>query len=527
MVENFRLRLLTPLLVLAGLEALVSCSVSDNAAFEPDSLRKSIVILYENDVHCSINGYARMAGLRDAINRSDTAYAAIVSSGDYLQGAVSGAISRGQYIIDIMRNMNYAAITIGNHEFDYGGPRMIELLQNVNAPVVCANFFEYGATQPFYAPYVIKSYGNKKIAYVGVCTPETMSAESYSFYDKDGNQLYDLRNDQVPALVQQAVDNARDEGADYVVLLSHLGEDEKENAISSWSLVEKTKGIDVVLDGHTHSMIEHHDVTNLEGIPINVTQTGTQFAYVGKLLITADGHISTTLITNAMIPYENVAVAATVDSIKADMSNIVNQPIATTDYELAISDSNGRLVRRGETNLGDLITDAFRSAMTADIGLMNGGGIRNNIFEGTITYGSIIDVLPNDNRICKIEATGALLIEMLRKCTAKCPEEDGNFPQVSGMRYTIHTASHTVSDVEVLDANGTWQPIDETRTYTVGVADYFMNGGYYDILKQCPLLINSNTIVRDVLADYLKLTLGGTTGTAYAVPQQRITIIND
>lgn len=312
-----------------------------------------------------------------------------------------------------------------------------------------------------------------------------------------------------------------------MVLLSHLGEDGKENAISSWSLVGKTRGIDVALDGHTHSVIERHDVSNLEGKPINVTQTGTQFAYVGKLLITADGHISTTLIPTAEIPYENVAITTTVDSIKAEMSTTVSQQIATTDYELTINGSNGRLVRSGETNLGDLITDAFRTAMTADIGLANGGGIRNSIPAGTITYCNVIDALPNDNYICKIEATGALLMEMLRKCTAKCPAEDGAFPQVSGLRYTVHTASHTVSDVQVLDANGTWQPIDETRTYTVAVADFFMNGGFYDILKPCPLLIYSNVIVRDVLADYLKVNLGGTTGTTYAQPQQRITIIND
>lgn len=458
----------------------------------------------------------------------DTAYAAIVSCGDYLQGAVTGAISRGQYIIDIMRSMNYAAITIGNHEFDYGGPRMIELLQRVNAPVVCTNFFEYGATQPYFAPYVIKSYGNKKIAYVGVCTPEAMTAESYSFYDKDGNQLYDLRRGgQVPTLVQQAVDNARGEGADYVVLLSHLGEDEKENAISSWSLVEKTKGIDVVLDGHTHSVIERHDVSNMQGKTVNVTQTGTQFANVGKLLITADGHISTTLIPTSEIPYENVAVTATVESIRADMSTIVSLQIATSDYELTINGSNGRLVRSGETNLGDLITDAFRTAMTADVGLINGGAVRNSIPAGNITYGNIIDVLPNDNYICKIQATGAQLMQMLRVCTAKCPAEDGNFPQVSGLRYTVHTVSHTVSHVETLDESGSWLPIDETRTYTVALADYFMNGGFYDILKQCPLLIYGNTIVRDVLADYLKLNLGGNTGTTYAQPQQRITLISD
>ena len=506
---------------------VAGCSTEDDPIERPVENTKSLVILYENDVHCGIDGYTKMAGLRDAINRSDTAYATIVSCGDYLQGAVAGAISRGQYIIDIMRNMNYTAITIGNHEFDYGGPHMIKLLQDVNAPVVCANFFEYEATQPVYDPYIIRPLGDKKIAYVGVCTPETMRAESYSFFDKDGNQLYDLHNDRLPALVQQAVDDARGEGADYVVLLSHLGENEKDDAISSWSLVEKTKGIDVVLDGHTHSVIESHEVNNLDGQPVNVTQTGTQFAYVGKLLITTDGHFSTTLIPTSEIPYENATITATVDSIKADMNAAVSQQIATCDFELTINGSNGRLVRSGETNLGDLITDAYRAEMNTDIGIMNGGGIRNSIPAGIITYGDIIDVLPNDNLICKIEATGAQLMEMLRKCTAKCPVEDGSFPHVSGMRYTIHTASHTVSNVDVLDANGVYQPIDETSTYTVAVSDYFMSGGFYGTLVQCPLLLWSTTIVRDALANFLRFGLNGNIETTYAMPQQRITISQD
>ena len=304
---------------------LISC-VNDDNAVPIEVAKKSIVILYENDVHCSIDGYTKMAGLREAINQSDTAYAAIVSSGDYLQGAMVGAYSLGQYIIDIMSRMNYDAITLGNHEFDYGVPRMKELLAKVNAPVVCANFFDYGATQSYYAPYVIHSYGDKQVAFVGVCTPATMASKKYAFFDDEGQQLYDLKKDEVPQLVQQAVDNARGEGADYVVLLSHLGENEPEKAISSYELVSKTKGIDVVLDGHSHSTIEHHDVNNLDGQSVNVTQTGTQFANVGKLLITHDGRMTTTLIPTSEIPYERATVTAAINDVKAKMEAAVKAP---------------------------------------------------------------------------------------------------------------------------------------------------------------------------------------------------------
>jgi 2',3'-cyclic-nucleotide 2'-phosphodiesterase (5'-nucleotidase family) len=147
----FKLFLISALTLL-----FAACSHSDDENLI--SSQKSIVILYENDVHCNIQGYQKLAGLRDAIANSDTAYAGIVSCGDYLNGGVVGAASKGQYIVDIMRNMCYDAITIGNHEFDFGLQRMKELLKNVNAPVVCANLFDYGETTPFFAPYVVVDY---------------------------------------------------------------------------------------------------------------------------------------------------------------------------------------------------------------------------------------------------------------------------------------------------------------------------------------------------------------------------------
>ena len=505
---------------------LISC-VSDDNPVSPEVAKKSIVILYENDVHCSIDGYTKIAGLRDAINMSDTAYTALVSGGDYLQGAMVGAYSHGQYIIDIMSRMNYDAITLGNHEFDYGVPRMKELLANVNAPVVCANFFDYGAAQPYYAPYVIHSYGGKRVAFVGVCSPVTMASEKYAFFDGEGQQLYDLKTDEVPQLVQQAVDNAREEGADYVVLLSHLGEKEPEKAISSYELVSMTKGIDVVLDSHSHSVIEHYDVNNLDGQPVNVTQTGTQFANVGKLLITQDGRMTTTLIPTSEITYESATVTAAINDVKAEMEMAVSRQIATSDYALEINGPEGRLVRKGETNLGDIVTDAFCACMGTRIGIMNGGGIRRDIQAGVITYGDVINALPYDNRLCTIEATGAELLTMLRKSTAKCPVEDGDFPQVSGIRYTVHTVSHTVSDVEVLDEDGTYQPLDEAQIYIVAVTEFYNMGGFYDTLKECRLIERTDFVIYDVLTDYLERDLGGTTGTTYAHPQGRITVIND
>jgi 2',3'-cyclic-nucleotide 2'-phosphodiesterase (5'-nucleotidase family) len=406
---------------------------------------------------------------------------------------------------------------------------MKELLARFNAPVLCANFFDMGAEKPYYKPYMIKRYGTKRVAYVGVCTPETMHAESYSFFDKEGNQLYDLKTESTYTLVQQAADEARREGTDYVVMLSHLGETVNMTGVNSPGLVNATKGIDVVLDGHSHSVIEHQYEKNLDGKSIAITQTGTQFANIGKLLITRDGHISTTLIPIADVPFTNQTVASTTDSVKAEMNKVTSRKIGASEYDLTINGPDGkRLVRSGETNLGDLVADAFRVALDANIGLANGGGIRNSIPAGEITVFNAVDVQPFDNHLCLISATGAQIVNMLQTCTQNTPAEDGNFPQVSGMKFTIHTVSHTVSDVYIYNTTTSqYEPIDPNKSYTLSVADYVSSGGYYGTQHDCQVLSTSSLLTRDAMVEYIEKHLGGTTGETYRQPQGRITIVAD
>lgn len=491
--------------------------------------QKSIVILYENDAHCGIDGYTKMAGLRDAISRADTAYVGAVCVGDFLQGNTTGAISKGQYIVDIMRYMDYHAITLGNHEFDYGVPRMVQLLEQVDAPVVCANLYEAGEPQPMFAPYVIHQYGDKKVAFVGACTPETMILEGYSFYDTNGILLYDLKQKTFYQLIQQAVDDARKAGANYVVLISHVGETTQSMGFNSHLLVNHTRGIDVVLDGHSHNIFENAKATNLDGQEITVTQTGTQFANVGKLVITPEGRFITQLMKGKDIPYENAKVTAITDSIRQMVKAVTSKVVAKSDYTLVVSDENDQwIVRAEETNAGDLVADAYRYAMKADIGFENGGGIRNDIEAGDITYGDIIGMLPYDNTLRRISVTATQLKEMLTRCTSLVPVLDGNFPQCSGLRFTVHSKSHTVSDIEILQEDGSYAPIDMQRTYSVALTNYnHEGGGFFDSFKKCPVLQESTLRYYEALSDYLTKVLGGNTGETYAQPQGRIKIVAD
>ena len=356
-----------------------------------------------------------------------------------------------------------------------------------------------------------------------------MVGESYSFYDNNGNQTYDLRTDDVCNLVQAAVNEARGKGADYVIILAHLGEEKPALGITSHELIAATRGIDAVLDGHSHSVIPHDEVANLDGKLIPVSQTGTQFANVGKLVISVDGTITTTLIPVADIPFERASVTAAIDKVHQGLDQVTARKIAHSDYELIMRDADGtRLIRRAETNLADLLTDAVRYTLEARIGLFNGGGFRNGIPAGDITYGDIVNAQPFDDHLSKFEATGAQILSMLERCTANLPSEEGHFPQVSGLRYTVHQQSDTVTDVAVLDeASGNWIPLNPDGHYTVASSDYYARGGFYDTLKDCKQLFFSTNLVRDALADYLETVLGGTIPAIYAQPQGRITVIDD
>ena len=506
---------------------LIACEREDIPT-NPES-GKSIVILSDNDVHCAIDGYTRLAGLHDAIEASDTAWVATVSCGDYLQGGNAGALSRGQYIVDVMKEVGFDAVTLGNHEFDYGMERMQELMSQIGVPVVCANLYKNGSSEPCFASYTIKEYGDRSVAFVGVTTPESMIGESYSFYDNDGKQVYDLRTDYVCNLVQIAVNQARSLGVDYVIVLSHLGEEQPALGITSHQLIAATRGIDALLDGHSHSVIPHEEVANLDGKLVPISQTGTQFANVGKLVISASGRITTSLVPIEDIPYERASVSAAIDKVHQGLDQVTARKVAQSDFDLIMRDADGnRLIRRGETNLADLLTDAVRYVMDAQIGLFNGGGFRNGISAGTITYGDIVNAQPFDDHLAKFEATGADILAMLKRCTSSLPSEEGQFPQVSGLRYTIHQQSDTVSDVAVFDeGSGEWIPLDPAGRYSIASSDYYARGGFYDTLKGSKQLAYSTGLVRDALSDYMEKNLRGVIPAIYAQPQGRITVLDD
>lgn len=485
--------------------------------------KKSIVILYENDVHCAIDGYQTLAGLRDAI--ADTAYVAVVGSGDFVQGGTAGAISRGQYVADIMRQVGYDAITLGNHEFDYPVAHTGALLTHIGAPVTSANLYTMTG-EPVYAPYVIKQFGKTKIAFVGATTPNTFYTETGAFMDGD-TQIYTLREADFFEAIQSTVNQARKQGARYVILLSHLGEEKTDIGIDSHELVQRTKGIDIVLDGHTHAVIPHDTVMNLIGKPVVVTQTGMQFAHIGKLLI-RNGKMSNELLDTKNITENSARVKATTDSVHMLMREQTERVVCHSDVTLQFEENGLWICRTQETNMGDLLADAFRWVNGTDIAVVNGGCVRRGQEAGDWTYGDMAAMLPYDNHVWTVEATGATIIELLQQNTSLIPKEDGSFPQVSGVRFTVDVTSRSVSEVEVLNRQtGTYEPIDPAKVYTVATMDYCVSGGgFRDVLKRCKVLYRGDILYRDVMVQYIEQKLGGHVSNDYAAPQGRIRIIN-
>lgn len=488
---------------------------------------KSIVFLFDNDVHCNIEGYNMMAGLRDAIR--DTALCGMVTCGDFLQGGTAGAISHGQYVADVMRAMDYSVVALGNHEFDYKMPRMKELLAQLDAPIACVNLKSKETKETMYSPYVMVNIGNKKIAFIGVLTPTTLYTEEAAFYDENGKQTHELCEENLYEEVQQAVYNARKCDADYVVVLAHMGEEDNRCHMTSHDLIRNTHGIDVVLDGHSHSVVPQSMIRNKKGLPVLLGQTGTQFANVGKLLITQEGNISIDLIPTKKILYRSPRVGAVLDSINSIYKEQISRHVCKSDVDIAIQDEKGkRTVRSQECTAGNLVTDAYRHITNSDVSIANGGGIRMHLKAGNLTYGDILGLLPYENYLCVVEVPGQKIIDLLEKCVEPLPNETGDFPQVSGMKFKINlNAKPRIQELRILNRNNDrYEPIDPKRNYTIGTMDYCVTGGGLgSVLKDAKIVKQNLMLYSEALIDYIKNFLNGYVGIEYEKPEGRIEII--
>lgn len=522
-----RKKILTLLLSLAAL------TVAANA-------QEDIVILHTNDVHCGYLAYDKVATLSKDADL-------LVDAGDAIQGDVIGTLSKGAYITDIMNYLGYDLAIPGNHEFDYGMDRFLELAgEMADFPYIAANFTSLTTGESYFDAYELFEVEGQTIAFVGVATPEsfTKSTPTY-FQDETGNFIYSFcqgnNGQDLYDAVQAAIDGAKAEGADVVIGLCHLGVDPASSPWTSYDLIANTHGFDAVIDGHSHTVMSE-TVQDEDGCGVLLQQTGTKLANVGKLTIKADGTITAELIDTETVTADPEATAY-IASITEKFDALQKEVVARTEVDLTILDENGqRAIRNAETNLGDLVADAYRVMLGADVSFVNGGGIRDNIAAGDITYGDIIKVHPFGNEMCLAEVTGQQILDALEMGASALPEENGSFQHVSGMTYTVNTAipSSVVTDDQgmFVEVAGPYRvtevtvggaPLDLNKTYTLSSHNYLLKsqGGGFTMFKDVKLIKDCVMIDNQTLINYIVEELQGVVGQEYAAPAGRISVINE
>ena len=532
---------------------LVLCMLLGSVALaqETAALTQDVVVLFTSDVHCGVDqgfGYVGVAAIRDAMKAAGN-HVVLVDNGDSIQGEPIGTMTTGEANIQLMNAVGYDIAIPGNHEYDYGMERFLELTKLAEFPYISANFNKEG--ELVFAPYVIKEFDGVKIAFVGMTTPKTITSSTPKYFQNEaGEFVYGFMQDETGEMlydaVQSAVDSARAEGAAYVVALGHLGNEVNCQPWTYADVIGNTTGIDAFLDGHSHDT-DQVEMLNKEGAKVLRSGCGTKLQGVGYLRISAKGELSAGLYSwnNDVAAPElfglsnsvSEAVIAATETLDAKLNEVVaTSEVNLTIYDPAVTKEDGskiRIIRNAETNLGNLCSDAYRDQSGADVAFVNGGGIRVSIDAGEITLNDILKVHPFGNAMCVVEATGQQILDALEFGARAVPNENGGFQHTSGLTYELHTY---IESTAKQDENGMFAGVEGEyrvknvkvggedlvldKTYTVASHNYMLkNGGDgFNMFMGCKLLQDEVMIDNQVLINYITGTLGGVVGEAYAQP---------
>ena len=506
------------------------------------------VILHTNDVHGAISGYANAAALRSEYE-AEGADVILVDAGDFSQGTAYVSTSKGLDAITMMNAAGYDLATLGNHEFDYGYQQLMENLTEADFPVICANVFDENGNTILPATAIIESDG-VRIGFVGLETPEAQTKANPALIKglrfAAGEELYQV--------AETAADSLRDEGADIVIALAHLGVDAESAPNRSTDLYAETDGLDFIIDAHSHTVMAEGPA----GEPIQ--STGTAFQNIGVIVI---DNATKTIEDNFLRQVSHDVDGAAVYDIPADpaVSGYAQEIMdrVNGEYNIVFAqtlvDLNGERDpgnRTEETNLGSLIADSIMWMVMKDDGslsvdddhalaIVNGGGIRASIAKGSITKKDVNTVLPFGNTITVVYVTGSELLEALEASTYCTPTAIGGFPQVAGIEFTIDTSKPydscsepypastyygpaSIQRVSIDAING--KPFDENAVYAVITNDFMAAGGdTYYAFASAERKFDTGIPLDEALMAYISGPLGGTVGEEYAKPFGRIHVI--
>ena len=473
--------------------------------------KSDVTILYTNDVHTYIDKqspkltYAAIADLKQSYQNAGKDVL-LVDAGDHVQGTAYGSMDEGASIIKLMNAAGYDAATPGNHEFDYGMDRAKAIMKEADFPYLSCNWVDLRTTLRVLPSVKVFVRGGRRIAFVGVTTPETFTKSTPAYFmDKaqrkyiydiqggeDGKKLYDA--------VQKAIDKAK-LLADVVIGLGHLGVDPSSSPWTSEEVIAHTSGFDAFIDGHSHTVMENVQVQDASGKAVTLTQTGSYFANVGEMTIAADGTITTKLIPT----HEGMdaGIAAMQTSWVNTVDDMLGEKIAVGDSDFYVSDpaTGKRRIRSAETNLGDFVADGIYTyfneveKLHCDVAIMNGGGIRADVPAGDWTFKTCKQVSPFGNVACLMSVTGKQIqdaLEFAARFAGEGGKENGGFLQVAGATYEIHTdipntvqtdeknvwigsatGTPRVQNVKIYDkASGSYLPLDPGATYALAGMNY-------------------------------------------------------
>ena len=522
--------------VLLAMAMVLSLTVTSFAA-DTAADAKAEMVLHTNDVHGAVEGYAYIAQLK-ADYEAKGAEVILVDAGDFSQGTTYVSSTKGADAVTMMNAAGYDVVTLGNHEFDYGYAQLKENMSKAKFKVVCADVFNEDGTPIFDASYTYTTKSGVKVGFFGMETPETQTKanpaliKGLTFADKDAF------TDQVAAL----------KDADVVICLAHLGVDAESAPYRSTDLYAAVKGIDFIIDGHSHTVMTKGE----KGEPIQ--STGTAFKNIGVIVI---DDASKKIESNSLYEIKedtakDATVAAAAKVIVDRVNNEYGVKFATSKVEL-----NGAKAPNGnrdvETNNGDLITDAMRwkvlqnkDGLTVNedhvVAITNGGGIRAAIAKGDVTKKDINTVLPFGNTVAVVYVTGEQLLEALEASTFSTPTAVGGFPQVSGINFTIHTGKaydkndatypestyygpKTINRVVINSVNG--KEFKANEVYAVVTNNFCAAGGdTYYAFKAASAQFDTGIPLDEAVMEYVTKELKGAIGEQYAAPQGRITYFN-
>ena len=525
-----------------ALVMVLALAIPAGATETEQDLTGHIVILHTNDVHGAIGEYAKVAALKQAYQAAG-AYVLLADAGDFIQGDPTVSASQGKTAIELMNLAGYDVAAPGNHEFDYGYPNLKTLAGEADFPILAANV-RYDNAAALGDQTTFTTTDGKKIGIFGLDTPETATKahpdkiKGVSFLA--AQEMFDCAQAQVDAL--------KADGCDYIICLGHLGIDAESTGNRSIDLLEKVTGIDVFIDGHSHSTLEEiKEATNGTGKVGDtvLTSTGTKLANVGMVDISPDGTISTSsLATSELTVTPDAKVAARAEEIQKEIDADYGTVFAKTEVALDGEKAN---VRTGETNLGDLIADAmlWQAGLLdegVDAAVTNGGGIRASIAAGDLTKKDINTVLPFGNTLYVVKVTGAELLEALEASTYCTPEAIGGFPQVTGIEFTVNTGAQfdtkelypgstygkpaSINRVMIQTVGG--EAFNPEETYTIVTNDFMGAGGdTYYAFKAASSGYDSGVPLDEVVMDYITSELKGVVSKAqYGETDNRIHTIS-